>query len=40
MFEDGVLKAAQGLTTMAEVYRVIGPAELDRDSDQGLRAAS
>ena len=40
MFEDGILKAAQGLTTMAEVYRVIGAAERDSDTDLGLRAAS
>jgi general secretion pathway protein E len=29
MFEDGVLKAARGDTTMGEIFRVIGPTELE-----------
>jgi general secretion pathway protein E len=32
MFEDGMRKCAQGLTTVGEVYRVVGMADADLDS--------
>jgi hypothetical protein len=42
MFEDGAHKAALGLTTMAEVYRVIGVPEHEDEQVQPAykRAAS
>jgi general secretion pathway protein E len=42
MFEDGVLKAAQGLTSMTEVFRVLGvvdPESEDGPADTDLAAA-
>ena len=37
MFQDGVMKSARGLTTMAEVYRVIGTGDLtDHESGRTL----
>jgi general secretion pathway protein E len=37
MFQDGVMKSARGLTTMAEVFRVIGTGELtDQESSRTL----
>jgi hypothetical protein len=40
MFEDGAHKAALGLTTMAEVYRVIGIPEPEPSDDLVLSAYS
>ncbi|MDB5451939.1 MAG: hypothetical protein JWO33_517, partial [Caulobacteraceae bacterium] len=38
MFEDGVLKAAEGMTSMTEVYRVLGVADPETE-DADLQAA-
>jgi general secretion pathway protein E len=38
MFEDGVLKAAEGLTSMTEVYRVLGVADPESE-EPDLQAA-
>lgn len=39
MFEDGILKAARGLTTMAEVYRVVGaPDPIDQEATRNQPA--
>ena len=32
MFEDGIGKCGQGLTTLTEVYRVVGIADADLDA--------
>jgi general secretion pathway protein E len=38
MFEDGVLKAAEGLTSMTEVFRVLGVADAEAE-EADLQAA-
>ena len=32
MFEDGVLKAARGETSLTEIFRVIGPVDPETDN--------